>query len=178
MKSANRSWEKLIAEHYTSLTKFFRRRIPQPAEAEDLVQEAYLRLIRIDRRGDHETIHNPEAYLFTVATNLVREHAVLKRRAALNVDVDDVGPEWLMVEDSAAAAVDSNWHLRKIASVLAGLTPGQRAAMILHYREGLTYPQVAERLGTSVHMVKKHIAKALVLCRLSLLDSQGGGSHG
>ena len=174
MDPGNRSsLAKLIADHYSSLTVFFRRRIPQPAEAEDLVQEAYLRLIRTDQRGESETIHNPEAYLFTVATNLVREHAVLKRRAALNVDVDAVAPEWLAVEDTTAATLDSSSRLRQIAAVLAELSPGQRAAMVLHYRDGLTYPQVAERLSTSVHMVKKHIAKALVACRMNLIDARG-----
>jgi RNA polymerase sigma-70 factor (ECF subfamily) len=174
MKQAKQtSWTRLVVDHYSALTVFFRRRIPQPCEAEDLVQEAYLRLIRSDQGADG-SIHNPEAYLFTVASNLVREHAVLRKRASLNVDVDDVAPEWLAVEDTAAANLDSSRRHRQIAGVLGTLPVAQRAAMVLHYREGLTYQQVAEHMGTSAHMVKKHIARGLVAFRMSLANEQGG----
>src|ERR1700685_969340 len=61
---------RLIAQHYAALTGFFRRRTSQPLDVQDLVQEVYLRLLRMDQ-SEGTVIHNPEAYLFTVANNLV-----------------------------------------------------------------------------------------------------------
>ena len=165
-------WTRLIVDHYASLTTFFRRRLARSNDAEDLVQEAYLRLIRSDS-GNGRSIQNPEAYLFTVAANLVREHAVLNKRAALQVDVEQVAPEWLAVDDAAPATLDDMRRQREIDEALATLSPGQRTAMLLHYREGLTYAEAAVRMGTSANMVKKHIARALVTCRLHLVRPSG-----
>ena len=59
---------------------FFLRRIRTKADAPDLAQEVYVRMLRI---SDQEAIRNPVHYLYTVANNLVKEHAVLDRRQAM-----------------------------------------------------------------------------------------------
>jgi DNA-directed RNA polymerase specialized sigma24 family protein len=50
------------------------------ADTADLMQEVYLRLLRI---GDHEAIRNPQAYLFTVASHVLHQHA-LRQAATLD----------------------------------------------------------------------------------------------
>src|ERR1700687_2768972 len=79
--------ERLFAEHRGGLQAFFRRRIRGKADAPDLAQEVYLRMLRI---SDQEAIRNPVLYLYTVANNLVKEHAVLDRRWASDIDIDEV----------------------------------------------------------------------------------------
>ena len=69
-----------------ALQSFFRRRIRSKADAADLAQEVYLRMLRI---SDQEAIRNPVLYLYTVANNLVKEHAVLERRHASGIDIDE-----------------------------------------------------------------------------------------
>ena len=160
-------WTRLIAEHYSALTVYFRRRIAQPAEAEDLVQEAYMRLIRIDQ-GEGEAIHNPEAYLFTVAENLVREHAVLRKRAAVDMDLDELAPELLAVHDTTESDLDKGLRRQQLTAVFERLSAQHQAVLVMHYRDGLTYQGIAEQLGVSVHMVKKHVVKALAACRTGL----------
>src|ERR1700727_1198547 len=78
--------ERLFAEHRDALRTFFLRRIRGGSDAEDLAQEVYLRMLRI---SDQEAIHNPVHYLYTVANNLVKEHAVLERRQANGIDIDE-----------------------------------------------------------------------------------------
>ena len=68
---------RLFAEHSTGLRSFFLRRIRSKADAADLAQEVYVRMLRV---RDLEAIRNPVSYLYTVANNLVKEHAVLDRR--------------------------------------------------------------------------------------------------
>jgi DNA-directed RNA polymerase specialized sigma24 family protein len=80
--------ERLFAEHHRALQAFFYRRIRGKSQAPDLVQEVYLRMLRV---SDVDAIQNPEAYLYTVAANLAKEHAVLERRQLGAVSPDDIG---------------------------------------------------------------------------------------
>src|ERR1700737_1859551 len=82
--------ERLFADHRAALQTFFRRRIRSKADASDLSQEVYLRMLRIH---DQEGIRNPVHYLYTVANNLVKEHAVLEHRQASCIDIDGAPAE-------------------------------------------------------------------------------------
>jgi RNA polymerase sigma factor (sigma-70 family) len=155
--------EKLFAEHRTALQGFFQRRIRTRSDAPDLAQEVYLRMLRV---SDTDAIRNPELYLYTVANNLVKEHAVLDHRHASSVDIDDTTVQQQLGELPAFdGELDSAQRILRLRVVLAQLSPKCRAAVVLHYRDGLHYQEVAERLGVSVHMVKKYLAQALVHCR-------------
>ena len=77
--------ERLFAEHRRSLQTFFYRRIRTKSDAADLAQEGYVRMLRVN---DIDAIRNPERYLYTVASNLVKEYAVLSWQAR-DVDLDD-----------------------------------------------------------------------------------------
>lgn len=161
------AWTQIFARREGWLLGYFRRRLAQPADARDLVQEVYLRLLHTDR-GDAATITDPEAYLFTVAANLVKEEAVLHRRRALHVDVALVLPELEANEDSADELLDRQRRERLLAEALQRLPPRHRAVMLMQYRERLGYAEIAKRLGVSTHMVKKYVVQALALCRRDL----------
>jgi DNA-directed RNA polymerase specialized sigma24 family protein len=77
--------ERLVSEHSGALQAFFRRRIRSKSDAAGLAQEVYIRMLRI---RDPEAIRNPMVYLYTVANNLVKEHAVLDRRQASGIDIE------------------------------------------------------------------------------------------
>src|ERR1700692_5029096 len=77
--------ERLFAEHWNALQAFFYRRIKTRHDAADLVQEVYLRILRVK---DADAILNPEGYLYTVASNLVHEHYVLSERHPAPLDLD------------------------------------------------------------------------------------------
>src|SRR5580704_16551726 len=81
---------RLFAEHRAALQSFFLRRIRSKADAADLAQEVYVRMLRI---RDLEAIRNPVSYLYTVANNLVKEHAVLDRRQVSGVDNDGISAQ-------------------------------------------------------------------------------------
>ena len=71
--------EKLFAEHRGALQRYIYRRIRSKSEAPDLAQEVYVRMLRV---SDAEAIRSPQRYLFTVASNLVKEHAAGGKRVA------------------------------------------------------------------------------------------------
>jgi len=155
--------ERLFAEHRGALHAFFRRRVRSKADAPDLAQEVYLRMLRI---SDQEAIRNPVLYLYTVANNLVKEHAVLDRRRAAGIDIDEVSShEQLEVLPTAEGEVDALRRAERLKSVLKQLRPKCQAAVILRFRHGLSYREIAVRLGVSAPMARKYVMQALSQCR-------------
>ena len=152
-----------FAEHRAALEAFFHRRIKTKSDAPDLAQEVYVRMLRV---SDADAIRNPELYLYTVANNLVKEHAILDRRRSSGIDVDDTTVQQQLAELPAFDAdIDATQRMARLREVLAQLRPTHRAAVMLHYRDGLSCSEIARRLGVSSHMVKKYLAQSLLLCR-------------
>ncbi len=155
--------ERLFAEHHRALQAFFYRRIRSKSDAPDLVQEVYVRMLRV---SDTDAIRNPELYLYTVASNLVKEHAVLERRQAGAIDVGDASIQELLGElPTHDRQLDTNRRVLRLRTVLAQLSPKCRAAVTLRYRHELSYEEIGVRLGVSSNMVKKYLVQALAHCR-------------
>ncbi|MBB5877888.1 RNA polymerase sigma factor [Xanthomonas sp. 3498] len=164
--SGARVWEKSYALRGRLLRGFFLRRGSHAEDAEDLAQEVYLRLLR--STGENaEAVANPEAYLYTVAANLAREHA--RSRAALP-PLEDVEllAEVLESEEDVEGEFERRQRWSAIRNTIAQLPPATRQMMELHYRDGLECQQISARMDVSVHMVRKHIGRGLQACRARL----------
>jgi RNA polymerase sigma-70 factor (ECF subfamily) len=155
--------ERLFAEHRGALQTFFRRRIRTKADAADLAQEVYVRMLRI---GDQEAIRNPVHYLYTVANNLVKEHAALDCRQASDIDIDEApAHERLETLPQFDGDLDAGQRVARLGIVLQQLRPKCRAAVELRFTHGLSFREIAMHLGVSPQMAKKYVAQALVHCR-------------
>jgi RNA polymerase sigma factor (sigma-70 family) len=155
--------ERLFAEHQSALQGFFRRRIRSKADAPDMAQEVYVRMLRI---SDQDAIRNPVLYLYTVANNLVKEHALLERRQASGIDIDEAPPhEQLETLPSFDGDLDVKQRVARLGVVLQQLRPKARAAVVLRFTHELTYREIGVHLGVSPQMAKKYVAQALSHCR-------------
>ena len=155
--------ERLFAEHRRALQTFFYRRIRTKTDAPDLAQEVYVRMLRVN---DIDAIRDPERYLYTVASNLVKEYAVLDRWQARGVNLDEPNIQQRLGElPTVEAQLDVTRRVARLRAVLGQLSPKCRAAVVLQYRHGLTYEEIGERLNVSPHMVKKYLAQGLAHCR-------------
>jgi len=155
--------EKLFAEHGGALQRYIYRRIRTKSEAPDLAQEVYARMLRV---SDTEAIRNPQLYLYTVASNLVKEHAVREQRQMARPELDESSVEERLGElPSLDSQLESTQLIAHLGTVLEQLPAKWRTALILQYRYGLTYQEIAERLGVSSNMVKKYLAQGLGHCR-------------
>ena len=154
---------RLFAEHRAALQSFFLRRVRSQADAADLAQEVYVRMLRI---GDPGAIRNPVAYLYTVASNLVKEHAVLDRRQASGVDIDELSAqEQLATLPTFDGDLDVTQRVARLGVVLKQLRPKCRAAVELRFTHDLSFREIALQLGVSPQMAKKYVAQALGHCR-------------
>ena len=122
--------------------------------------------MEVVRVSDTGAIRNPEVYLYTVASNLVKEHAALERRRASSVDIEDVNVQQLLGQiPPLDGSLDTTRRAARLQEVLAQLPPKCRAAVVLHYRDEWSYQQIADQLNVSAHMVKKYLTQALGHCR-------------
>jgi RNA polymerase sigma factor (sigma-70 family) len=153
----------IVARFSGGLLRYLQRRLGNTADARDVAQETYARLLRVDKV---DLIRDPQAYLFRIAANLTYEFELQQRRerarldaAPLSEDLERLTPPPLEEQTDLSA------HVARLDKAMARLSPKVRAALILHRRDGLTYEEIALRMGTSVHMVKKYITAGLEQCR-------------
>src|SRR3984893_5574685 len=155
--------ERLFMEQRGSLQAFLFRRVRRHQDAAELAQEVYLRMLRVP---DTAAIRNPESYLYTVASNLAKDHARHESKEAGALDIDDpLIQEQLAELPAFAGHLDAEQRVRRLREVLHQLPPKCHAAVVLQYWHGLSYEEIAQRLGVSTHMVKKYLSQALAHCR-------------
>jgi RNA polymerase sigma factor (sigma-70 family) len=164
----HKTWTRVFAEKGAALNHYFLRRVAHSWDAQDLVQEVYLRLLRSDP-DDAAQIRNPEAYLFTVAANLVKEHAVGKQRAPVSCEGMEDLLDRLATPCEAQSNIDRDLRRQRLGELIARLSPKCRAVLVMHYRDELPYRDIGERLSISTNMVKKYIVKGLTACRQGML---------
>jgi len=155
--------ERLFAAHGRALQAFFYRRVRHRADASDLAQEVYLRMLRVK---DPDSIQDMQAYLFTVASNLAKEHAAREGRRGMAVDVEDGAIlEELSEPAGYDAQIDVAHQVQRLREVLKQLPPRWHAAVVMQYVHGLSRQEIGDRLGVSPRTVKKYLAQALGRCR-------------
>jgi RNA polymerase sigma factor (sigma-70 family) len=154
----------LAKEHGRGLRRFLAARLREAVDdIPDLVQEVYLRLLRVP---NHDTIRSPQAYLFTVAHHVLHQHKMSLAATPESVDLMDVlAAMETQVVDDPAAQLDLGRRLQELDLLLRQVPPRCRATFILHRRFGFTLDEIARQLGVSRPMVKKYLVKALVHCK-------------
>ena len=163
----NRVFVALAAsEHGRRLKRYLARRLRNPADAPDLAQEVYLRLLRV-RRDDE--IRNPEAYLLTVANHLVHEHLVKNATAPAAISLNELAVERTMIGgDDPGSQADTRQRLDALERALSKVSTKASTVLVLVRRDGFTLDEVAAQLGISRSMVKKYLTAALSHCRQQL----------
>lgn len=153
----------LYEEHFGELSRFLTRHVGCRELAADLLHELFLRLLANERAATD--IRHPRGFLFRCARNLATEAASSPHwRDAVpaeDLPAEAEGADWLCPERQTG---DKQTLDRLLATVMR-LPPRCRDAFVLHKFDGLSYAEVAERMGISVGAVEKHMMRALDACR-------------
>jgi len=144
----------VYAQSYPDLTRFLQRLCGEAALAEDLAQEAGMRLMAAMQR---ERIEHPRAFLFHAATNLARDQ--LRRRVVAQAHADSLGDIEASPGADQIAAVHQEVAL--VSKAIAELPPRARAVLQLARIEGYSQKEIATQLGITPKTVENHLTRAL-----------------
>jgi RNA polymerase sigma factor (sigma-70 family) len=153
----------LASRYGDRLRRFLSQRLRNVADAPDLAQEVFLRLMRVEH---HETIRSPEAYLFTVASHVLHQHTLRQSMTPVTVDISELFSELqLTSNDDPAARVDVAQRIEHLEHSLKALPPKVSTTLMLHRFAGFSIEEIGQQLGVSRRTAKKYLARALTHCR-------------
>ncbi|WP_263143684.1 sigma-70 family RNA polymerase sigma factor [Pseudomonas sp. RIT-PI-AD] len=151
----------LYRGHHGWLQGWLRQRLACRADAADLAQDTFVRVLLARTAG---SLHEPRHYLATIARGLVID--LYRRRSLETAYLDALAARPELYEPSAevrALILDS---LMAIDRLLDGLGARTRAIFLAVQLDGLSYEKAAAQVGVSVTTVRKHLARALLHCLL------------
>jgi RNA polymerase sigma-70 factor (ECF subfamily) len=141
-------------DFWNGLLRQIVKRTRRKADAEDLLQAAYLRLMRY--RKDH-AVENVSGFLVKTAVNIGVDNYRRERFMAEIAPEIGSASENSPLQDEVLAARN---RLRRLEEGLARLPPRTRDIFLMHRLENLKYREIADRLEISASAVEKHIARA------------------
>ena len=154
--------KQLFHEHNRALVNFLLTRVRSRAEAMDLAQEAYVRLLQLDHPG---AIGFLRGYLFRIAANLSVDSLrarIPRERAAIEL-FDELGDG-----DEIEHRAILHEEFETICGALEQLPPKCQKAFLLNVVEGYSHTETARAVGCNERMVRYHISRALTHCRNEL----------
>ncbi|MGH2924982.1 MAG: RNA polymerase sigma factor [Solirubrobacterales bacterium] len=166
MAQAPPPFQVFLDEHLASVRAFLRGMVG-PNDAEDCLQDTFLAALRAYPRAEAT---NLRAWVLTIARRKAIDHHRARERGALPV----ADPAELVDAGGASSAGGSGLGMSAehsaIWSAVAGLPPGQRAAVVLRFAVDLRYREVGEALGTSEDAARRNVHEGLKKLRASESD--------
>jgi RNA polymerase sigma-70 factor (ECF subfamily) len=167
------SFESLMSDHHGEIYRYLRRMTGRPSDADDLSQETFLRAFRAYRGLPADA--NRRAWLFTIATNLARNHFRSQKRRRLAY-----GAAEEMMASTDGTRPDRTTLARetgaRIEAVVDRLPLRQRVAFIQRKVHGLEYDAIAQSLRCSTETARAHVFQALRKVRRGL-EADGLGAR-
>jgi RNA polymerase sigma-70 factor (ECF subfamily) len=153
------AFEQLVESSFARLVRYAARIVGDLAEAEDVVQESYVKAYRALVDGRFEGRSSVTTWLHRIVTRTAID---LKRRRARRETYEDVLPE---VATGGAGAADGHVALRELSMLLEGLPEEQSSALVLQALEGFTNREIAEILDCSEGAVEQRLVRARAALR-------------
>jgi RNA polymerase sigma-70 factor (ECF subfamily) len=151
----------LVRRHSPGLYSFIQRYHPDRDDADDLLQETWIRaLTNLDRFDPNKRL---STWLFQIALNLCRDWARRDQvRSRFRRDVQE------MRQGKMSAKVEETVDARKIVQAMEALQPQQKEALLLRYYQGFSEAEASEILGCPKGTVKSRLHQAVKTLRVKL----------
>jgi RNA polymerase sigma-70 factor (ECF subfamily) len=154
-------WTVWLDQHGAALVLFARQWAASGADAEDIVQEAFVRFWR-----SRERVADPAAYLYACVKHCALDWQRGRQRQARREEAA-ARPE---AEPWFTGPVEQRERRAAIEAALLRLPDDQREVLVLHIWGGLSFPQIAAALGASANTVASRYRYALARLRKQLAE--------
>ncbi len=152
----------IYRDNFAALVRYLETLLGDRAGAEDAAQDAGVRFLAAARE---QSVREPRAFLYHVATNLARDQLrrrVTRQRAEQELaHANPVSPP----SDAVASVREELEHVRR---AIQDMPPRPREILYLARMEGYSHREIAERLGISAKTVENHLTRGLALLARSL----------
>lgn len=156
-------------DNWAPLRRFLARRLGNAQDVDDLAQEVFARLLRVN---DVELVRNPLAYLLGIAKHVVCEFKQRGNNNFVIFDSNVLESAGETIEDDATTTSRQHELREDIDNALLNLPPTHRLVFLLVKRDGLSYTEAAEVTGLSIHTIQKYLAEARARLRVALMDTR------
>lgn len=161
---ATRQVQELYADHHGWLQSWLRHKLGNAADAADLAQDTFIRLLVRPASRGFGSFAEARAYLRAAASGLCID--LWRRR-----EIEQAWLQTLAAQPEAAAPSPEHQAiivetLLEIGSMLSRLSQKAATAFVMAQVDGMPYRDIAARLAVSERMVKKYIAQAMLQCAL------------
>ena len=164
---------RLFQKYNESLVRYLSVRLCSLPDAEEVAQEAYARMLKLDEPG---AISHLQAYLFKIASNIAIDRLRSRGRQPRTVDLDTVHEDLVSPAATVDRLVDGRQQLALVREVVAELPPKCRKAFMLYKFSGQSYKEIAAGMQLTESMIRKYVLRAIVYCR-SRLDHEHKHEH-
>lgn len=163
--------ELLFDKYRSALEYYLIKLLRNEEDAAELLQETYLRLLE-QASLDHLEA-NARAYLFRVATNLVRDKSRREKVRAKELHVPAEEAE--LPSDRASPHQQLVWDqaLARVKDGILTLKPKCRQIFIMSRYKNMSYPEIAKVMGTTTRTVERNMSIAVAQLKASIGDTDG-----
>lgn len=159
--------ERLFVEHNAALLRFISAKVGSEQEAKEIVQEAYVHLLRLNH---HEAVSYLRAFLYKTAANIAVDRLRQRRRRNHVTSMPEV--DFAVFELTPERQISGEQAIQVMRKAVAELPPKCRQAFLLRHSSGMSVEEIAQYMQMGACMVRRYIARGLEHVRESL-DSQG-----
>jgi len=154
--------EKVWEEFHPRLKQFILKRIPDEQNAEDILQEVFLKIhTRIDTLRDEEKL---QSWMYQIARNAIADY-YREQKATVELSEALLLPEEPLVDDDVVKDL-----IPSVKAMVDSLPDDYREALILTEYQGLTQRELAEKLGMSLSGAKSRVQRAREKLKTMLLN--------
>lgn len=168
--------ERLYREHGAALRSFLLSRVSNEAEIEDIAQEVFIRLARMDDLQERlpSGCERNRAYIFQIANNILID---LSRRKAVRREYRDhhgARESEKQFDQAPEIILADREELMAVKKAILTMKPEWRRAFMLNRFKGWSHKAISQEMGVSVKQVEHYIANAIV--RLRKVSLRVGGN--
>jgi len=167
----------MLTRYQNRLYRFLLRLTRQPAEAEDLFQQTWLRVA--ERHRQYDPRHSFEAWLFTVARNLAMDHLRRARPQSLEVASDDGITQAEHLPSAGPTALErllARERAERVLAALQDLPVPYREILVLRFEEEMKLEEIARVVDAPLSTVKTRLARGLERMRRHLASAASEGN--
>ena len=170
-KSDPFAFEEIFAKYSQKLYQFSLTYLKSEADAEEIVQEVFLKLW--EKRQEIKTGTSFQSYLFTITLNFIKRH--FNRKARADHYKHELATQFFEANDQAESAITYQDLLNKLEVLIDQLPEKRKQIFIERRQHDKPVKQIAEELGITPKTVENQLTRALNFLREELQKDRFGG---